>query len=218
MFDIIYHIYDNMLFAQTSGNYIPGNSDDKPCKMNSNVELILPSEKLRNLKLDFKCSLLNQPEKHHFDMQLSSDLIYNDDKSIKFEGFTKINGIVDTEHAHNGETKIVTTLYNQPPIVYHDSYNYEPNGEKVKITRKTIVNFDGKEATLTIDSFTFNRDFSSVHLIGKATTPYEKMHNIDFSLNHEVKFAVSFVNVNHSYLFLFNNNFILISFLFPLYF
>ncbi|XP_032678528.1 apolipophorins [Odontomachus brunneus] len=163
-------------------NYIPGNHD-QPCKINSNVELILPSEKLRNIKLDFTCSLLKQPEK--FDMQLSSDLIYNDDKSIKFEGFVKANGIIDTEKAHNGELKIITTLYNQPPIVYHDSFNYEPNGEKIKITRKTIVNFDGKETTITIDSCTLNRDFSSVHLIGKATTPYEHMHNIDFSLDHE---------------------------------
>ncbi|XP_011144506.2 apolipophorins [Harpegnathos saltator] len=170
---------------KSSANYVPGDENEKPCILNGNLELVLPSEKLRNLKLDFKSSLLNQPEKHHIDAKLVSDLTYNDDKSIKFEGFSKSNGIRASDHPHDGELKIVLTIHKQPPIVIHDTFSYEPNDEKMKITRKMITNFDNKETVITIDSFICNRDFSSIHLIGKATTPYENMHNVDFSLNHE---------------------------------
>lgn len=157
--------------------------------------MVLPSEKLRNLKLDLKGSLLKQPENHYIKSEWSSDLTYNDDKTIKFDGFINNNGIYDIEHAHDGEMKITLTLYNKPPMMVYDKFTYEPLGEKMKATRNLIYNVDGKETTIIIDSLICNRDFSSIHLSGKATTPYEKMHNVDFSLNHEVQFTTSLVAI-----------------------
>ncbi|XP_014488121.1 PREDICTED: apolipophorins [Dinoponera quadriceps] len=170
---------------KSTANYIPGDENDKPYAGNGNVELLLPSEKLRNLKLDYKVSYLDQPKKNHEDLQYEINLIYNDDKSIKLESFSKSTGTTDTDQPHSGDYKVALTLHNNPPIVFHDTFNYMSEGDKIKITRKTTGIVDGKETTIIIDNLTYNNDLSSIHLSGKAVTPYEHMNNVDFSINHE---------------------------------
>lgn len=149
--------------------------------------------------------MLYKPGNDHINLEWSSGLTYNDDKSIKFEGFMKGSSVSDLEHKCFGDVKFVTTIHDQPPVIYEDNWNYEPNGDRGEITRKTSMKCGDEEITIIIDSLKFHHDYTSIQLNGKATTPYEKMHNIDFTMNHEVRSATSLVNVNFD-LFLFNSS------------
>jgi len=151
------------------------------------VELILPSEKLRNVKLDITQSLLIQPETTGVvDLKGSTVLTYNDDKSAKLEGTFKSSGIGDGEHLYESDLQLNLAILNTPPISIHDQFKYEPNGDKVTITTNTIVKYDQKELTLALNPVTYNRDLTQINVKAKATTPYEKLHNIDLELKHEV--------------------------------
>lgn len=154
------------------------------------MELVLPSKKLHNVKFDFKTSLLDQEEEGGlFDMKGSATLVYNDDKTIKYDGSIRHSGIFDEEHAHEGDTKIALTILKLPPLIMSDSFKYMPDSEKIKIIRNTNVNYGGKELSLDIDNLEFDHAATYFKINGKAATPYETMRHIDYSLNHEVTFA-----------------------------
>lgn len=156
---------------------------------------------MRNIKLDFKNSLLSQPEQDGlFDLQESATLVYNDDKTISYEGTYKQSGVTDVNHPHEGDIKIALTVLKSPRLILHDSFKYTPEGDKTKVSRNTIVNYGDKEMTLTIDSLVFKRDMSYIHVKGKATTPYEKLHNLDFTLDHEVMFTRVYTRIFDSLL------------------
>lgn len=164
-----------------------GNDNDKPCTIKGNVELILPSEKLRNIKLDITQSLLVQPETAGVvDLKGSTVLTYNDDKSVKLEGSFKSSGIEDGEHPYENDLQLDLAILKTPPISIHDQFKYEPNGDKVTITTNTIVKYNQKEITLALNPVTYNQDLTQINVKAKATTPYENLHNIDLELKHEV--------------------------------
>lgn len=179
--------------SQSSGNYIPGNDVDKPCTIKGNAELILPSEKLRNIKLDYMHDLLVQPEPAGIvSLKESTTLTYNDDKSIKLDGTFKSSGINDDEHFYESDLQLDLTILKIPPISLNDHFKYEPNGDKVTLTTNTIVKYDQKEITFALNPVIYNRDLTHIDVKAKATTPYEKLHTIDLELKHEVPFLQCF--------------------------
>ncbi|XP_018393503.1 PREDICTED: apolipophorins [Cyphomyrmex costatus] len=171
---------------KSSGNYIPGNDVDKPCTIKGNAELILPSEKLRNIKVDYTHDLLIQPETTGIvNLKGLTTLTYNDDKSIKLDGAFKSSGIYDGEHPYDSDLQLDLSILKIPPISLNDHFKYEPNGDKVTVTTNTIVKYDQKEMTLALSPLTYNRDLTHIDVKAKATTPYEKLHSIDLELKHE---------------------------------
>jgi len=149
----------------------------------------LPSEKLRNVKLDFTNDLLIQPDPAGIvDLKGSTVLTYNDDKSIKIEGAFKSSGISDDQHPYESNLKLDLTILKIPPISIHDHFKFEPNGDKVTITTNTIVKYNQKEMTVALNPLIYNHDLTHIDVKAKATTPYEKLHNIDLELKHEVLF------------------------------
>ncbi|XP_012523598.1 apolipophorins [Monomorium pharaonis] len=180
--------YGKNLQLKSSGDFVPGNEIDKPCTIKGNVELILPSEKLRNVKLDFEDEILiqdQQAETDIVDLKSSAVLTYNDDKTIKIKGAYKSIGISDGEHPFETDVQLDLAVLKIPPISYHDHSKYVPSDDKVTITSNTIVKYDQKEMTLALNPLTFNHDLTHIDVKAKATTPYEKLHNIDLELNHE---------------------------------
>ncbi|KAG5308105.1 APLP protein, partial [Acromyrmex insinuator] len=171
---------------KSSGNYIPGNDVDKPCTIKGNTELILPSEKLRNIKLDYSHDLLIQPEPAGIvSLKESTTLTYNDDKSIKLDGAFKSSGIYDYEHPYESDLQFDLTILKIPPISLKDHFKYEPNDDKATLTTNTIVKYDQKEITFALNPLIYNRDLTHIDVKAKATTPYEKLHSIDLELKHE---------------------------------
>lgn len=179
--------------SQTSGNFVPG-TDDKPCTVKGNVELILPSEKLRNVKLDFAHDGLIQPGV--IDLKGMTMFTYNDDKSAKIEGAFKSSGTFDDEQPYESNLQLDLTIL-KTPISLHDHFKYEPHGDKVTITSNTIVKYDQKEMTFALNPLTYDHDLTHIDVKAKATTPYEKMHNIDLELKHEVPFLHNVVNYSY---------------------
>lgn len=155
------------------------------------MELELPFEGLRQVNLDLKNSLLSQSEK--VEWAGSSELTYNKDKSIKFDGVLTSNGIYDQEHPYESSLKIDLIVLKLPPILFQDYFKYVPNGNKVTINTKSTFKYGSKELTTTIESLTFDRDFTHIDLKAKATTSYENLHNIDLELKHEVTFTTLFI-------------------------
>lgn len=146
---------------------------------------------MRNVKLDFEHDLLiqdQQSETDVVDLKGSTVLIYNDDKSVKLNGAFKSIGINDGEHPFETELKLDLAVLKNSPISYHDHFKYEPNGDKVTITINSLVKYDQKEITFALNPLTYHRDLTLIDVKAKATTPYEKLHNIDLELKHEVPF------------------------------
>jgi hypothetical protein len=178
--------YDKNLQLKSSANYVPGNTIDKPCMIKGNMELELPSEKLRNIKLDFMHNILIQSEMDGIvDLKGSTVLTYNDDKSTKIEGAYKSSGNFDGEHPYEYDLQLELAMLKTPPITLHDHFKYQPNDDKVTITSKTIIKYDQKEMTLALDPLIYNRDLTHIDVKAKATTPHEKIHNIDLELKHQ---------------------------------
>lgn len=174
---------------QNSGNFVRGNNIDKPDTINGNVELILPSEKLRNVKLDFTHALIIQSENAGIvDLKGSTVLTFNEHNSAKIEGTYKSSGISDGEHPYENDVQLHLAILKVPPLTYHNYFKYEINGDKMTITTHSAIKFDQKEITLTLNPVTFNRDLTHIAVKAKSTTPYEKLHNVDFELKHEVSF------------------------------
>lgn len=176
---------------QSYGDYVPGDEIDKPCSIKGNVELILPSEKLRNIKLDYQESLLIKSEPiSSVDLKGTTVLTYNDDKSAKIVGAFKSTGVVSLDDGHPYESDLTLDMFilNISPISIQDHEKYEMNGDKITLTSNTIVKYDQKEMTLVLSPLIFNHDLTYIDVKAKATTPYEKLHNIDLDLKHEVTF------------------------------
>ncbi|KAM0732090.1 Apolipophorin [Formica fusca] len=188
--EVIYQVASSLskdIQAKSSGNYVPGNNVDKPCTLNGNLELVLPFEGLYYVNLDLKNSLLSQSEEEGGKLELegSSTLTYNKDKSVKVAGALKTSGINDGEHPYESDLKVDLTVLQIPPFTYQEYFKYVPNNDKVTITTNTIVKYGQKELTLAIDSLTYDRDLTHVDIKAKATTPYEKLRQIDLELKHE---------------------------------
>lgn len=134
------------------------------------------------------------------DNKLSMDLTYNDDKTIKMESDQKLSGMHD-HHYHEGDYKLTLTILKMPTIAVQNSFKYEPHAEneKAKLSHNTRVAYGEKEVKLAVDSLTFTRDLSFVNVNAKLTTPFEKLHNVDITLNHEVKYffhnAVYYISI-----------------------
>lgn len=177
-----YRIYVN-LCLQSSIKYVPG----KPNTVSGDVNLILPFEKLSNVKFDYKASLLCE-KNDDYDLQGSSTLTYNDDKTIKLDGGLKSSGIFDGQHLYEYDVKLTATVLKNPPITLHDQFKYEPADGKVKVTYNTAVSSGEKEVKLTVDPLIYDEDLTHVDLKAKASTPYEKLRNINLDLQHQVTF------------------------------
>lgn len=150
----------------------------------------MSSEKLRNVKLDFTHALLIQPEMAGIiDLKGSTVFTYNDDHSAKIEGAYKTSGIGDGEHPYESDLQLDLVIF-KIPISLHDHFKYELDGDKMTITTNSIIKYDQRQITLALNPITFNRDLTHIDVKAKATTPYEKLHNIDLELKHEVSFSI----------------------------
>ncbi|XP_011166991.1 apolipophorins [Solenopsis invicta] len=181
--------YGKDFHLKSGEKYVPG-SGDKPCSYKGTTELawILPSKKLRNIKLKTMHDLLirDQHSKSDVnDLKGHVELIYNDDKTIKVGGSLKTQGIEDGEHPYDCEMALNLITPNTPPLSYQDHFTYKPDGNKVTITTKSIIKYDQKEITLAINPLTYDYDLTHIDVKAHATTPFEKMHNVDLELKHE---------------------------------
>ncbi|XP_072754262.1 apolipophorins [Anoplolepis gracilipes] len=174
------------LEVKSSGNYVPGDDIDKPCAVSGNVKLILPFQGLDSVNLDFKNSFLRQAEEGgKLEVQGSTTLTYNKDRTVKIDGALKTSGIDDGEHPYESDLKLDLTVLKIPPLTLQNHFKLVPNNDKVTVITNTIVKYDQKELTVTIDPLTYDRDLTHIDIKAKANTPYEKLHHVDFELKHE---------------------------------
>lgn len=181
---------------QTAVNYA-----SKPCTLSGDVDLVLPFEKLNSVKWDYKIVNLRDDEKNDdFEESGSSTLTYNKDKTIKLDGTVKSKGKLDCEHPHEHNLKLTLTVFKNPPITLEDQVKYEPADGKVKIARNTVLSSGDKEVKITIDPLIYDKELTHVELKAKASTPYEKLRNIDLELKHEVALDRSLFAPNYFFL------------------
>lgn len=174
--------------SQNSGTFVHGNHVDQPCTISGNAELVLPFEELHHVNLDYKNSFLIEENK--IDLEGSTTLTYNKDKTVKIEGAFKSSGNNDGEHPYESDLKFDVTVLKAPPLSLHDHFKLVPNDDKVTVTTNTIVKYDQKELTLAIDSLTYDRDLTHIDAKAKVTTSYEKLRHIDLELKHEVMLLI----------------------------
>ncbi|XP_011871153.1 PREDICTED: apolipophorins [Vollenhovia emeryi] len=177
--------YGKDLQLKCSGHIVIGDDIDKPHKIKGDVELILPSEKLRNVKLDYAHDLLIQEAADVVDLKGTTVLTYNDDKSAKLVGAFKSTGNDDGEHPYESDLQLELTALKQPPITLHDHFKFEPKGDEATFNANMIIKQDQKELSLALGPVTYNRDLTHIDLKAKATTPYEKLRNMDLELKHK---------------------------------
>lgn len=168
----------NDLSVKGSGKYYDGHSVQKPRTANVDVALILPSEKLRNLKYQGSSSLvLPQGVDSEFDYKTSQSLTYNDDKTIKVDGHLHQNGF-EPGQKKDGSAKITLAILAQPPLTIGGSFKHDPTAEIKHGSGTLNIKYGDKELTAQTDA-SYDLALNNIAVGIKATTPVEKFHSVD---------------------------------------
>ncbi|XP_063988684.1 apolipophorins [Diachasmimorpha longicaudata] len=175
----------NDLSITGSANYFDGCSQKKPSTGDINIELQLPSEKLRNLKYQSTGSL-QLPHDDVGDLEGSTDhtLIYNDDKKISGNLHVRGTGLLPGQKKESTATLTLVVLKNSPLII-NTNVKYHPFGDMKGGNGSITVEYGDKKVGLNIDA-KYNRDLSHVGVNVKATTPSEKLQNVEFGIERIV--------------------------------
>ncbi|XP_023288424.1 apolipophorins, partial [Orussus abietinus] len=173
------------LTLQGNGNFVRGNNVDKPSTFEATVDVKIPSEKLKNIKLQVSDSLLTPKEVGGvFDYIQSYSVIYNDDQALKLDSHIKHLGIADAEHSSEGTAKVAISVLNNPPLIIGSTYKHNPLGQTKQESASFDVSYGEKNVGLELDS-NFLPDLSSVNINAKATTPVDKYRRIDLQFSHQ---------------------------------
>ncbi|XP_001604024.1 apolipophorins [Nasonia vitripennis] len=168
-------------------NYSRGNNVDKPAKLKGHIEAKLPSDKLKNIKMEFDESVLDQGDENGiFEYIKSKTITYNDIQKIKLDATYKHSGNKNLDESGKFERTFTSTLQilDKPAITLTENYNHDLSGELKNLKEKASVKYGDKEVTGDVH-LTWNSEFNKVAVNGKFTTPFDKLKNIDFQVDHK---------------------------------
>ncbi|XP_015121091.1 apolipophorins [Diachasma alloeum] len=173
--------FGNDLTINAGGNHLNGYYENKPSIADISIALQLPNEKLRNLKYHGKISLLLPNENiNDFEYTTIQTLTYNDDKTISGDINIRANGFQQPGEIKKESTgKLKLVILQHSPLIINGNIKYDPSGEIKRGDGSIVVNYGDKKVALNFDS-TYKLDLSHIGMNIKATTPAEKLHNVEF--------------------------------------
>lgn len=173
-----------------------GNSIDKPCKIDGVLDMKLPSDNLKNLKLELVSSLLDSDEKDLFKSSGIVKLTYNTDRKIELSKELELIGMnKNLEGPSEGKGKLNLNILDLSPAQLSGSYKYDPTPEKKSAT----LVLDGQYGSRTLSLRSDNEYLPSVAIINlkaKGNLKFEKLNNVDLQLVYKVFFFYSIENIN----------------------
>ncbi|XP_012266095.2 apolipophorins [Athalia rosae] len=182
----VYSSLGNKLSFQVHGNTVRGNNDDKPCTADVVFELKLPSDKLKNVKLDISASVLT-PEKTggRFEYIQKTQLTYNEDKTAKIDWHFANSGIPDEQNVMEGSGKVTFAIHSNAPVTAGYTYRHNPINELKESAGSFNINYGNKQTSLAVDS-SYRKNLDVLNINIKASTPIEKIRNVEVKLQHTV--------------------------------
>ena len=115
----------------------------------------------------------------------SSTLVYNDDQKIKLNTHIKHTGVPSKTVKSEGSGKIVLTVLSHPSLTIDGKYAHDPTADTKKGSLSADVLYGDKKTSVAVDS-EYLPDLSSVSTNIKATTPIEKLKNVNLQFTHKV--------------------------------
>lgn len=151
------------------------------------IEIKLPSEKLKSIKFELSDSILVPVAiDGRFEYIQKHQLTYNGDKTVKLDSHFTGVGIADESHNSEGSGKVTVTLPSNAPVTVGYGYKHNPLKELKESAVSLNLNYGNKQTSLALDSTYNNKNIFNVNL--KATTPIEKIRNVDIKIQHKVYF------------------------------
>ncbi|CAL7938756.1 unnamed protein product [Xylocopa violacea] len=162
-----------------------GNQIDKPEKLNCVLNVKLPSDKLRNVKLELTSSVLEVEEKDLLESTDSLKITYNDDKTVNAESYLKLVGVLKADQAPSeGAGKVALNILDLAPVKVAGNYKYDPTGEKKTGQADLKASYGDKEVSLKTDSEELPA-MTVINLKAKGNLNLQKLRNVDLQLTHK---------------------------------
>ncbi|XP_076625563.1 retinoid- and fatty-acid binding glycoprotein apolipophorin isoform X1 [Colletes latitarsis] len=163
-----------------------GNNFDKPHKMESTLELKLPSEKLSNLKLEVTRSMLgDSEEKNIMEILQGVTLTYNNDKKIKMEYDLKLKGLKVLEESSEGTGLLKINILQHPQLKVESMYKNSFDNDKNTFSGDMVATYGDKKLALRLDTEDLP-DLLVVNLNAKCTLIFAKLKNVELQLVQKV--------------------------------
>lgn len=153
---------------------------DKPFTFDTQAEMKLPFENLKNIKYHYKSSLLKNDR--FLEYSAVDDLTYNNDKNIVLNVYGKYT---HGDNSNEGVGKIKLTALQFSPLIVENTFNNVISDDMGKGSASMKLYYGDKGGTLSFDS-AYASDLSTIDINAKATTTMEKLQNIDLHLSHKV--------------------------------
>lgn len=135
----------------------------------------------------------------------STNLVYNDDKTVKLNTVLKQTGIpLNTKNKNSGSAKIVLTILNNPPITIDGVYKVDPTTDSKKGSATLNVKSGDKETSVDVNT-EFLSDMTFFKNNIKVKTPIEKMKNLDIVFSHKVKYIYIYKKISNIFYEIFND-------------
>lgn len=165
-----------------------GNNIDKPYKVDGVFDMKLPSENLKNLKLELVSSLLDSDEKDLFKSSGAVKLTYNNDRKIELSKELELIGMnKNLEGPSEGKGKLNMNILDLSPVQLSGSYKYDPTSEKKSATLVLDGQYGSKTFSLRSDNV-YLPSVATVTLKAKGNLKFEKLDNVDLQLLYKVFF------------------------------
>lgn len=183
---IFLNFYPSIL--QSNVNVKKGNNVDKPYKIDGVWDMKLPSENLKNLKLELVSSLLDSDEKDLFKSSGTVKLTYNTNRKIELSKELELIGMnKNLEVPSEGKGKLNLNILDFSPVQLSGSYKYDPTPEKKSATLVLDGQYGSKTLSLRSDN-EYLPSVATVNLKAKGNLKLEKMDNVDLQLVYKVFF------------------------------
>nr|UEP64281.1 apolipophorin [Cotesia flavipes] len=171
-----------------TGDYHDSEGPKDPHVAEINLAFVFPSEKLRNLKYSEMQSILLPSEledNNKLDYKSSYALTYNDDKTIKAEAAYSQTG-VKPGGTKEGKGYVLLTVLTHPPLIIETSFKHDPTEEIKRASGNIAVNYGDSKTSGGLYT-AYKPDMSDIKITAKASVPMEKVHAIEFGLEHKRK-------------------------------
>lgn len=177
-------------------NVRKGNNIDKPCKIDAVWDMKLPSENLKNLKLELVSSLLDSNEKDLFKSSGTVKLTYNNDRKIELSKELELIGMnKNLESPSEGKGKLNMNILDLSPVQLSGSYKYDPTPEKKSATLVLDGQYGSKTLSLRSDN-EYLPSVATVNLKAKGNLKFEKLNNVDLQLVYKVFFSFYYIKIS----------------------
>ncbi|XP_076762006.1 retinoid- and fatty-acid binding glycoprotein apolipophorin [Xylocopa sonorina] len=168
-----------------NANLEKGNQLDKPEKLSCTVDLKLPSDKLRNVKVELTSSALEVEKKDLLESTDTLKITYNDDKTINVEAYLKLAGLMKADlEPSEGVGKIALNILDLAPVKVAGNYKYDPSGAKKKGQANLKASYGDKELSLKTDSEE-QPTMTVVNLKAKGNLNLQKLRDLDLQLTYK---------------------------------